>query len=263
MGYGQNDDAQRYEDQRRQEQQRFERQQDDDNRRYYENKQETDRQNQAYADRKKEEYAQSDAVFRQAQEEDDHRHRGAEDAHYQNLKQQQQDHFRAQDSERSEQRRRQQQPSHTVGYRAPEPNDNSAVQLLALGLVGLVVWGAWTGLHKFWLNTQQWQAYDTPQRWVGQFYRALFDMPRNAIGSVVGGNMDFMVRITDSTAWMIGIDIIAVIFALMVLGLLAASKRARWLFSIGALVLLTPALLGGCGFVCPLIVLQMQMQKPG
>ena len=55
------DEARRFEDQRQQEQKRYEQQKADDDRRFYERKLETERQNQAYADRKKREGAEIDA----------------------------------------------------------------------------------------------------------------------------------------------------------------------------------------------------------
>jgi hypothetical protein len=271
VSYGQNDDARRYEEQRRadearryeeqrrqerqrqddvrrEEQKRYEQQKADEDRRYYERKLETERQNRVYADGKREEVAQSDARYRQSQQEADREHRDSEDEYHQNLKQQQ-DRFRAQENERFEQDQREGQSGNTTGHAWVD--DPAFAGLFKFGLLCLAGWGIWAGLGRFWLLTQQWQTYDIPQRWVGQFYRTILDIPLNAVTNLVAANMDFVVQIADSKVWIIGAGILAVIVALMILGMLATSKFARRLFGIGALVFLTPALLGGLWLVLP------------
>ena len=82
------DEARRFEDQRQQEQKRYEQQKADDDRRFYERKLETERQNQAYADRKKREGAEIDARDRRSEQDADQEHRAAQDAYHHNLNQQ-------------------------------------------------------------------------------------------------------------------------------------------------------------------------------
>jgi hypothetical protein len=265
VGYGQNDDARRDEERRRadearrneelrmqerqrQEQEQYERRKADDDRRQYERKLETERQNRAYADRKSEEAAESDARYRQSQNDADREHRASEDAYHQNLKQQQ-DRFRAQENERFEQERQEKRPPTSTGH--PWVDDPAFGGLLKLGFICLVVWAVWAGLGKFRLFTQQWDAYDIPLRWIGQFYRTVFDIPLNTIVTSVGANMDSVAQIADSPGWLIGAGVVVVIVALMVLGMLATSKFARRLVSIGVLLFLTPALLGALWLLLP------------
>jgi len=260
VGYGQDEYARREEERKRaeetrrkvdldrQERQRWEQKQD------YERKLETQRQNRAYADHIKEEAAQSDARYRQSQDDADRENRESYDAHVQNLKgsyDEQQSRFRAQEKERLEQQQRQVQQSSAGGYSHPWVDDPAFAALFKLGLLCLAVWALWAGLGKFWLFTQQWQAHDIPLRWVGQFYRTILDTPLNAVTNLLAANMDLVVQIADSKVWIVGAGIIAVIVALMFLGMLATSKFARRLFGIGALVFLTPALLGGLWLVLP------------
>jgi hypothetical protein len=246
LGYGQNDDARRYEEQRRQdqlrqeearrwEQKRYEQQKADDDRRYYARKQETERQNRAYAEHKQEENADTDSRHREARKESDRAHQEATDAYHQNLRQQQ-DRTRSQEEERYLDEQRQRQSSSPSGGPAAGGDDGAFGSLIGLALFGLAVWAAWQGLQKFWLFTAQWSQYDIPLRWIGQYYRTiLFDWPTGVLAHLSGG-------VFDSLGWILGGVSVVV---LLVLIALVTSRMARRLFGLSLFVALTPAVLGG------------------
>ena len=237
------DEARRFEDQRQQEQKRYEQQKADDDRRFYERKLETERQNDAYANRKKQEGAEIDARHRHSEDEADQEHRAAQDAYQRNLNQQ--DRYSALESERAA---RHQQPGErqTTARGATQPTvDNSEAGGIVLWVVlGLTVWGLWVVLPKFWLFTQQWQQYDIPQRWVGFFYHAILKVPLDALVYLPKG-------VSDSKALIFGACVLAVVVALVGLGLLSQSKPARRVFAVAILFAVAPAALGGMWLLLP------------
>ena len=252
MGYGQNDDARRYEEQRRAdearhyeeqrqneerrwEQKRYEQQKADDDRRYYERKQETARQNRAYAEHKQEENAAADSRHRENRLEGDREHQEATDAYHQSL-QQEQSRSRAQEEERYLQEQRQRQSSSASGGPNPGGDDGAMGSLIGLTFLGFFIWAAWQGLQKFWLFTTQWPLYDIPLRWIGQFYKAIFyDLPMGGLARLSGGSFD-------SLKWILGGVAIVALLGLIVL---VKSRVARRLFAISLFIAITPAVLGG------------------
>ncbi len=237
------DEARRFEDQRQQEQKRYEQQKADDDRRFYERKLETERQNQAYADRKKREGAEIDARDRRSEQDADQEHRAAQDAYHHNLNQQ--DRYSALESERIA---RQQQPrgqQRTAGrYTQPPVYNSDGAGIVVLVVLGLTVWGLWVVLAKFWLFIEQWQLYDIPLRWVGFFYHATLKVPLDALEKFSGGYSDTM-------AWTLGVWAIGALVALIGLGLLIQSKRARRIFAVALFVVVTPAAIGGLWLLLP------------
>lgn len=263
MGYGHNDDARRYEEQRRaddarrydeqrrQDQQRqdqlrqeearrweqklYEQQKADDDRRYYARKQETERQNRVYADRKKEENAESDSTHREDRLEADREHRKATDEYHQNL-QQQQDRLRAQDEERYLEEQRHSRSTSASGASPAAGDDGGFGSLIGLALFGLAMWAGWQGLQRFWLFTAQWHLYDVPLRWIGQYYRViLFDWPVGVAAHLPAG-------IFNSLGWILGGVAVVAVLGLI---LLVASRLARRLFAMSLFFAFTPAIFGG------------------
>lgn len=237
------DEARRFEDQRQQERRRYEQQKADDDRRFYERKEETERQNQAYADRKKQEGAEIDARHRRSEQEADQEHRAAQDAYHHNLNQQ--DRYRALESERIAQ---QQQPiarrNTAGGYTQPAVENSDGAGIVVLVVLGLTAWGLWVGVSKFSLFIEQWQLYDIPLRWVGFFYHAILKVPLEALEKFSGGY-------SDTKAWILGVWAFGALVALIGLGLLIQSKRARRIFAVAVLVVVTPAALGGLWLLLP------------
>ena len=239
MTYGQDDYAQRAEeqradDQRRQEQNRYDQQKADDDRRFYERKAETERQNEAYADRRKQEGAEIDAAHRRSEQDADQEHRAAQDTHYRNLNQQSV--LEGERIARQQQQRKQQ--SAASGYTQSPVGNSDVGGIFVLVVLGLTLWGSWTVLQKFWLFIEQWQLHDIPLRWVGYFYHAILKVPLDALAVYSSGY-------SDNKAWVFGAWAFGIVVFLIGLGLLIQSKRARQIFAVATFVVVTPAALGG------------------
>lgn len=186
-------------------------------------------------------FKQNDQLQWERSDEADRKHWKLEDEYREKQREEQGQHV-VQERQRNEQAQRQRQSDGATRHQNADGSGILGIAVLAL--LGSAAWALWAGLQTFGQFTQQWQAYDIPLRWVGQFYRTSFDTPVTAAVNVAGASTDFALRVARFETWVIGAVMAALVAVLGLISLLAKSKLIRCLFAICTLVLLFPGLFG-------------------